>query len=198
MDVRASEKLREGVRKAYGAAAERPRAEHPFPVGRRFAESLGYPRRQLDRLPSASVEAFAGVSNLAVRAEIPVGATVLDLGCGGGLDSLLAAEKVGPRGKVIGVDFSSAMLDRARRGAAEAGLGNTEFLEGDAERLSLEDAAVDIALANGIFNLNPARDAIFRELARIVRPGGIVYAAELILRGPVSAPETHDEASWFA
>jgi arsenite methyltransferase len=190
--------LRDGVRAAYGAAAEDPRGEHPFPVGRLFAESLGYPAEQLSKLPAVSVDAFSGVSNLAVTAHIPPGATVLDLGCGAGLDSLLAAVKTGPLGKVIGVDFSASMLDRARRGAREAGVSNIEFSEADAERLPLADASVDVALVNGIFNLNPMRDAIFRELARVVRPDGVVYAAELILRDTVEKPQTADDANWFA
>ncbi len=190
--------LREGVRGAYSAAAEHPRRKHPFPVGRGFAKSLGYPLEQLTKLPEVSVEAFAGVSNVAVTADIPPGASVLDLGCGAGLDSLLAAAKTGPLGKVIGVDFSASMLDRARRGSSEAGFSNIEFREADAERLPIEDASVDVALVNGIFNLNPIRDAIFRELARVVRPGGVVYAAELILRGPVQKQEVVDEANWFA
>ena len=190
--------LKEGVRRAYSAAAAHPEFEHPFPVGRGFAESLGYPPEQLAELPAISVDAFAGVSNVAVTAEIPLGATVLDVGCGSGLDSLIAAAKTGPLGRVIGVDFSGTMLDRTRRGAAEAGLFNIEILEADAERLLLGDASVDVALVNGIFNLNPERDAIFRELARVVRPGGVVFAAELILRGPQEASQPTDEANWFA
>jgi arsenite methyltransferase len=191
-------KLREGVRRAYSGAAEVPNGPHPFPVGRAFAENVGYPHELLAALPRESVEAFAGVSNVGVYAVIPRGATVLDLGCGGGLDSLIAAEKTGPRGHVIGVDFSGSMLDRARRGASATALTNVEFREGDAERLPVEDASVDVALVNGIFNLNPARDAIFHELARVVRPGGVVFAAELILKGPLERPESTDESNWFA
>ena len=194
----ASSNLREGVRGAYSAAAEDSQRKHPFPVGRQFAESLGYAPEQLAKLPAVSVEAFAGVSNVAVSAAIAPGATVLDLGCGAGLDSLLAAAKTGPLGRVIGVDFSRSMLDRARRGASEAGFSNIESREADAERLPIEDASVDVAMVNGIFNLNPTRDAIFRELARVMRPGGVVYAAELILRHPVQKPEVIDEANWFA
>ena len=190
--------LRNGVRAAYSDAAEHPDREHPFPIGRPFAESLGYPPNQLAKLPDASIEAFAGVSNVAVTAEIPLGATVLDLGCGAGLDSLLAAAKTGALGRVIGVDFSGPMLDRARRSASEAGLRNVGFREADAERLPLDDASVDVALVNGILNLNPAREAILRELARVVRPGGVVYAAELILREPVRMPDVIDEADWFS
>jgi len=191
-------KLREGVRRAYGAAAEDPRGAHPFPVGRQFAESVGYSRELLAALPADSVEAFAGVSNVGVFADIPPGATVLDLGCGGGLDALVAAGKAGPSGRVLGVDFSRAMLDRARRGASESAFRNVEFREADAERLPLEEASVDVALVNGIFNLNPARQAILGELARVIRPGGAVFAAELILRGPLAGEGPNDEASWFA
>lgn len=190
--------LRDKVREAYSAAAEQPSDKHPFPVGRTFAESLGYPATLLDSLPSVAVEAFAGVSNVSLFAEIPAGAEVLDLGCGAGLDSLIAARRVGAAGKVIGVDFSSTMLDRARQAGNEAGIENVSFEQKDAERLPLSAASVDVALVNGIFNLNPARDSIFRELARVLRPGGVAYAAELILARPLPADVRQSESDWFA
>lgn len=190
--------LRAGVHQAYSAAAENPQAEHPFPVGSNFAKSLGYPPDLLADLPAMALEAFAGVSNVAIFADIPLGATVLDLGCGAGLDSLIAARRVGPTGRVIGVDFSEAMLSRARQAAAASGLANVEFRQTEAEKLDLADGAVDLALVNGIFNLNPARDQIFRELARVVRPGGAVYAAELILREPLPPQVQASETNWFA
>jgi SAM-dependent methyltransferase len=198
MEMNKAEQLRQGVRRAYSAAAENPQAEHPFPVGRSFAESLGYAPETLAGIPAIAVEAFAGVSNVAVFAEIPQGAAVLDLGCGAGLDSLIAARRVGLTGQVIGLDFSAAMLQRARQAAVEAGIHNLEFRQSEAEKISLDDASVDVALVNGIFNLNPARDAIFRELARVVRPGGAVYAAELILREPLPPEAQASETNWFA
>ena len=198
MLFRSREQLRDGVRRAYSAASERPQDKHPFPVGRSFAESLGYPQDLLVALPSVSVDAFSGVSNVAVFAEIPVGAVVLDLGCGAGLDSLIAAQRVGPQGKVIGVDFSEAMLARARQAAVELGVRNVEFYQADAEKLPIEDGLIDVALANGIFNLNPERGAIFGELARAVRQGGAVYAAELILQEPLPPEIQASEANWFA
>lgn len=190
--------LRDGVHRAYSAVAEKPREKHPFPVGRRFAESVGYPGDLLDELPLVSVEAFSGVSNVSVFAEIPEGATVLDLGCGAGLDSLIAARRTGPKGRVIGIDISETMLGRARRAAGEAGVDHAQFFEAGAEDLPLEDGATDVALINGIFNLNPARDAIFRELGRVVRQGGSVYAAELILREPLPPDFQPTEKDWFA
>jgi len=191
-------KLREGVRRAYSAAAERPHDKHPFPVGYSFAESLGYPDKLLANLPRVSVDAFSGVSSVSVFAEISVGATVLDLGCGAGLDSLIAARKVGPQGRVISIDFSDAMLARARQAAAELSIGNLEFYQVDAEKLPIDDGSIDVALVNGIFNLNPEREAIFAELARVVREGGAVYAAELILRAPLPLEIRDSESDWFA
>lgn len=190
--------LRNAVHTAYSAAAERPAQKHAFPVGRVLAERLGYPADLLDALPLVAVEAFAGVSTLALSAPIPTDAQVLDLGCGAGLDSLILARRVGPTGRVTSIDFSEAMLTRARHAAAEAGVDVVTFCQGDAERLPLDDASIDVALVNGIFNLNPARADIFRELARVVRPGGHVYVAELILQEAVSKPDHFTEAEWFA
>jgi SAM-dependent methyltransferase len=193
-----TQQLRDGVREAYSAAAERPQDEHPFPLGRRFAESLGYPQDLLSSLPSVSVDAFSGVSNVAVFANISVGDIVLDLGCGAGFDSLIAARRVGPNGRVIGVDFSKTMLSRARQAAVGTGADNVAFYQADAESLPIGEGTIDIALVNGIFNLNPKRDAIFLELSRVVRQGGAVYAAELVLKEPLP-PEVQDsEANWFA
>jgi SAM-dependent methyltransferase len=190
--------IREKVRDAYSAASNTPTAEHPFPVGRAFAESLGYPSSLLDKLPADAVEAFAGVSNVSLFADIPMDATVLDLGCGAGLDSLVASRRVGDAGKVLSVDFSEAMLERARQSAEQIGAQNVSFEQGDAEHLHVASASVDVGLVNGIFNLNPAREAIFRELARVIRPGGVVYAAELILAGTLPPQARQSDADWFA
>ena len=167
-------------------------------MGRQFAESLGYSQYLLADLPSVSIDAFSGVSNVAIFADIPVGATVLDLGCGAGLDSLIAGQRVGSEGRVIGVDFSACMLVRACRAATDVACCNVEFHQADAENLPVKAGSVDVALVNGIFNLNPARHAIFRELARVVRQGGAIYAAELVLREPLPPEIRESEANWFA
>jgi len=190
--------LRAAVRNAYSIAAEHPGARHPFPVGRAFAKSLGYPADVLDTLPACAVDAFAGVSNVSLFAEIPEGAEVLDLGGGAGTDALIAARRTGPAGTVHAVDFSGAMLNRARQAAAEAGLRNIRCRESSAERLPLADASIDVALVNGIFNLNPLRSDIFSELARVVRPGGKVFGAELILVAPLPEFEQASTTNWFA
>jgi SAM-dependent methyltransferase len=190
--------LRQGVWQAYSEVARRPTAESRFRVGRRFAEELGYAPTWLERLPPVSVEAFTGVSNVSVFAEVAAGSTVLDLGCGAGLDTLIAAERVGPGGQVLGLDFSQAMLARARQGAGQAGLRQAHFGLAAAEALPLPDNSVDTVLVNGIFNLNLQRTRIFAELGRIVRRGGTVYAAELILREPAGAPAPERWDDWFS
>jgi arsenite methyltransferase len=190
--------LQSAVMQAYSAAAEHPQGEHPFPMGREFATSLGYPPDLLAQLPSVSVSVFAGVSNVSVFADIPQGATVLDLGCGAGFDSLIAAKRTGASGRVIGIDFSEAMLRRARQGVSETGTNNVEFYRADADDLTIADGQIDVALVNGIFNLNPDREGIFRELARVMRPGGAVYSAELILRESLPPEVKQSETNWFA
>ena len=191
----AADALRGAVEQAYSDIAMRPGDEHPFMVGRGLAEAAGYPRDALDRMPGLAVEAFAGVSCLPCFAEIEPGAHLLDLGSGSGLDSLLLAAT---GCSVVGVDFSAPMLERARAAAHQAATANIEFRHGDAESIPAHDDEFDAAVANGIFNLNPARDRILAELARVVRPGGRVYVAELILKAPLPETERAKEPNWFA
>lgn len=193
-----AKQLQLGVHDAYSAVAENPQTPHPFPVGREFAQSLGYPVELLAQLPAAAVDAFTGLSNVSILAELSPGSTVLDLGCGAGLDSLIAAQRVGPSGRVIGLDFSQAMLQRARQAARESGLAQVTLAQSTAETLALAEASLDIALVNGIFNLNPARERIFQELARVMRSGGIIYATEIVLTEALPADNAPSEANWFA
>ncbi len=191
--------IRNGVRTAYSSAADDPGNKHRFPVGRWFAESIGYSKELLDNIPEAAIESFAGVSNVPVFAEIPEGATVLDIGCGAGLDCLISAQKTGPKGKVIGVDFSNSMLKRAELASEEAGYDNIEFHCTDAEYLPVDNASMDIVLANGIFNLNPKREMIFSEISRVLRPEGSVYSAELIMtEKPQDEKLVCDFNDWFS
>jgi len=190
--------LRAKVNGAYSAAASRPEQKHPFPIGRQLAENLEYPSQVLDDVPQPSVEAFAGVSNVSLFADLQAGDTVLDLGCGAGMDSIIAARRVGPTGRVIGIDFSEAMLVRARAAKELVDLPHLQFQQGDAECLPLADESVDVALVNGIFNLNPKRKEIFSKLVRVVRPQKRTYVTELILTTQLPKSDHASESNWFA
>lgn len=190
--------LREGVREAYSAVALEPGAKHPFPVGREFAMSLGYPAELLERMPREASSAFTGVSNVSIQAPIGEGMRIVDLGCGAGLDSLTAAGRTGPRGHVTGIDFSAEMVARARAAGRECGVGRLDFVRAAVECLPIADASVDLVLVNGLFNLNPYRGEIFRELARIVKPGGRVAGAELITCEPLPDGARSGRENWFS
>lgn len=193
MSGRLDQERRALVRDAYSAAARDPGAEHAFAVGRELALGVGYPADLLDRMPDSAVAAFAGVAAVSVTAALRPGQRVLDLGSGAGLDSLVTAERLGGAGDVLGADFSADMLARA----AAAGGDRVAWCRASAEDLPLAGGSIDVALVNGIFNLDPGRSRIFAELARVVRPGGCVHAAELVLRGPLPEAERTD-ANWFA
>jgi arsenite methyltransferase len=190
--------LRESVRLAYSAAATAPNDKHSFPIGAAFAHELGYPQELLNRIPVESAEAFTGVSNVSLQAPLRDGLLVLDLGCGSGLDSLVAAERVGPNGRVVGIDFSGSMLDRASRSAKGYGHANLAFVQASAEHMPLHDSSVDMALVNGIFNLNPFHEKILHELFRVLRPGGHVFGAELILKSALPEHLLSGTANWFS
>lgn len=197
MNSNAIAALREGVKKAYSAAALEPEAKHPFPVGAAFAASLGYSEEVLREVPVESAASFAGVANVSCFAPLFAGARVLDLGCGSGLDSYVAARRIGNDGVSVAVDFSFDMLRRAHI-AADDQCGRILFLQASAEQLPLPDASIDVALVNGIFNLNPERQLLFRELARVLRPGASLAGAELVLKEPVPTTVNPSPESWFS
>ncbi len=198
IDSPQAQELLEKVREAYSNAAESPEDSHPFPLGYDFALSLGYPEDVLQSLPESSVRRFTGVSNVSIFAKIPAGSTILDFGCGAGTDSLIAATKTGPSGRVYGVDFSSTMLSYARAGASEAGAANVEFRESEGEHIPFADGTFDVAMVNGIFNLNPSRTGLFQELARVIRPGGVLYGAEIVLCEAMEDEERAGLSNWFS
>lgn len=189
--------LRNGVNRAYSAAAREPESKHPFPVGAQFAASLGYPEDLLREIPEDAVASFAGVANVSCFAPLSRGDRVLDYGCGSGLDACVSAGRVGNNGCVVAVDFSDDMLRRARASTEER-FTNIQFVEASAEMLPLPDASMDAALVNGIFNLNPDRAPLFRELARVLRPGATLAGAELILKEPVTQQGDPTPSNWFS
>jgi arsenite methyltransferase len=180
------EVLREEIRKTYSDVSTEPEQDFIFPTGRAWAEELRYPEPELSRIPDGSVESFAGVANHWLLGRIEPGSVVLDLGCGAGTDLLVAAQMTGPTGRVIGIDMTVAMLDRARASAAEMGLTNVELHAGLIEALPTEDASVDVVISNGVIDLVPDKDAVFDEIDRVLRPGGRLQFADVVIHHEVS------------
>jgi arsenite methyltransferase len=178
--------LREEIQKTYTEVSVEQDKEFIFPTGRTWADDLGYPQPQLARVPDATVESFAGVANHWMLGHIEPGAVVLDLGCGAGTDLLIAAQMAGPEGHVIGVDMTPTMLERARASADQMGLANVELHESLIESLPLADASVDIVISNGVLDLVPDKEAVFEEIDRVLRPGGRLQFADVIVHTEVS------------
>jgi SAM-dependent methyltransferase len=178
--------LREEIRKTYTDVSTAPEQEFIFPTGRAWAQELGYPEPELSRVPEATVESFAGVANHWLLGAVEPGSVVLDLGCGAGTDLLIAAQMTGPTGRVIGVDMTASMLTRARASAEEMGLNNVELHEALIESVPIADASVDVVISNGVIDLVPDKDAVFDEIDRVLRPGGRLQVADVIIHNEVS------------
>jgi cysteine desulfurase len=185
------------VRDRYGQVAERPRAKFNFPVGRAFAESVGYDPALLATLPEGLSESFTGAGNPQPFVDARPGEVVLDLGSGAGLDVFHYARAVGPQGKVYALDFSKAMLRKAEANLRAAGVANVAFLHAPADRIPLPDASVDLVTANGIFNLSPDKDAVMREVARVLKPGGRTIFAEILATEELPSVIRRDLSDWF-
>jgi arsenite methyltransferase len=178
--------LRDEVRKTYTEVSTEQDREFIFPTGRAWAQELGYPEPELERVPDATVESFAGVANHWLLGDVAPGSVVLDLGCGAGTDLLIAAQMAGRGGRLIGVDMTPPMLERAAESAREMGLDNVELHESLIETLPLDDASVDVVISNGVIDLVPDKDAVFEEIDRVLRPGGRLQLADVIIHTEVS------------
>ena len=177
--------LKREIKKTYARVSTRPEEDFMFPTGRSWAEDLEYPD-ELANVPDSAVESFAGVANPFSLGRLQSGERVLDLGCGAGTDSLVAARMVGPEGHVTGIDMTPEMLDKARRSAAAMGAENVEFVEGDAEKLPFADGSFDVVISNGVVDLIPDKDAVFSELYRVLTAGGRIQIADVTIQKPVS------------
>ena len=186
-DLMHSAETKELVRSAYAAVDGSSEA-----VARRL-----YSSEELDQVPRSAVEGALGVGNHMRHAAIELGETVLDLGCGAGIDSILAARQTGPNGRVLALDFLPEMLARTAAAAAEAGLDNVEPLESDMEAIALPDASVDHVISNGVINLAPRKARVLAECARVLRPGGRLTVSDLTVDEEELPPEvlTHP-ATW--
>ncbi|MEW5959576.1 MAG: methyltransferase domain-containing protein [Chloroflexota bacterium] len=177
--------LRAAVQEEYERVALEPERGFHFHTGRPLARLLGYPDEWLAGLPETSIESFAGTGNPFSLGKLKPGQRVVDVGSGAGIDSLIAAKMVGPTGQVIGVDMTPAMLNKARRAAAEAGLTNVEFREGYAETLPVPTGWADVVISNGVLNLMPDKAAGLNDMARVLKPTGRLQIGDILVQKAV-------------
>jgi SAM-dependent methyltransferase len=188
--------LRCQIRDKYTDVALTPEHGFHFHNGRPLAAMLGYDGALVDSLPRGTVDSFAGTGNPFSFGDMRPGETVLDIGCGAGFDTLIAARQVGPEGRVIAVDMTPAMLEKAAAGSRELGLDNVDFRAGLAEKLPAEDASVDAVISNGVINLCPDKVVVMKEVHRVLRPGGRFQIADIVVHKEVPQDAKDDIDLW--
>lgn len=191
-----SQQFRQLIKERFERVADQPDEEQKFPIGPESAKALRYDPVEIDNLPRTVTESFAGVGNPLSLGELQNGQTVLDLGSGAGLDSILAAQRVGPNGKVIGVEMTEAMIEKARRNVELLQLQNVEFIQMQVDDLPLQDASVDVAITNGVLNLCPEKLKVLHEIFRVLRPGGRLQMADILLHADVTLEEVATKGCW--
>jgi len=182
----------------YEDVATSPDQEFHFFHGRTAAEMFGYETEWLRRAPEGAVESFAGVGNPHARADLKVGMTILDLGSGAGLDSIIAAWRVGPEGSVVGVDMNDTMLTKALGNAESVGLENVELRRGQMEAIPAEDGSIDVVISNGVINLSFRKRRVIEELYRVLAPGGRVSFTDIVSAKQLAQSVVNDPKLWAA
>jgi SAM-dependent methyltransferase len=190
--------LRDEVRKKYRSVAVDPHAKYHFHTGRPLARRLGYDDGDVDPLPDAAVESFAGVGNPFSLRRLAPGERVVDIGSGGGFDCFVAASQVGAAGAVVGIDMTAEMLAKSRATAQAMGLGNVAFREGIIEAMPVEDGWADVVISNGVINLCADKRRIFSEIKRVLKPGGYLQFADIANSKPVPESAIRNIDLWTA
>ena len=180
------DELRQEVRDEYREVAEHPDRGFHFHTGRDLARIVEYRDEWLEGIPESVVASFAGTGNPFSIQALAHGERVVDLGCGAGIDSFIAARQVGNAGSVVGIDMTPEMLERARSAKAETGTNQLEFREGYLEQIPVEDGWADVVISNGVVNLCPDKPAVFREMHRVLKPRGRIQIADILVSRPVS------------
>lgn len=188
--------LRQAIREEYALVATEPDRGFHFHTGRRLAAILAYDEEWLDGVPEATIASFAGTGNPFSLGRLIPGEHVVDVGCGAGIDSVIAARMVGPTGSVVGVDMTPAMLEKARAGAKEAELHNLEFRQGLAESLPVADSWADVVISNGVLNLFPDKLAGLQQMARVLKPEGRLQIGDIIVQKAVPERGKQDINLW--
>jgi arsenite methyltransferase len=191
-----AEELRCLISDKYTEVAKTPEKGFHFHTGKPLAMMLGYPEETVDALPSGTVESFAGTGNPFSMGDMHSGETVLDVGCGAGFDTIIAARQIGLSGRVISVDMTPAMLEKAQVGARQAGAGNIDFRNGLAEALPVEDESVDVVISNGVINLCPDKMAAMQEIYRTLKPGGRIQIGDIVVHKEVPEDAKSDIDLW--
>jgi SAM-dependent methyltransferase len=190
------ERLRHQIQAKYTDVALEPEQGFHFHTGRPLAAMLGYSNADVDALPASAVESFAGTGNPFSMGALCPGEAVLDIGCGAGLDTLIAARQVGPTGSVMAIDMTESMLNKTRAGAADLRLTNVETRLGYAESLPVEDGSVDVVISNGVINLCPDKVQVMKEVRRVLRPGGRLQIGDIIVHKEVDQNSKDDIDLW--
>ena len=188
--------IKDAIRQRFVKVARSPHDTQPFAIGPDSAKKLGYDPAEIDALPPQITESFAGVGNPLGLGELRTGDTVLDFGSGAGMDSILAARQVGLSGRVIGLDMTEEMVEKARANAVAAGVTNAEFHQGEADRLPLDDGTVDVVISNGVFNLCLDKPKVVAEVFRVLRPGGRIQMGDILLDENVTDGEVEKKGEW--